>query len=93
VGRDPAAIERTLSLGPVLIRDDPADAQAAIARFHEVNPGMTRAVLAGSADEITERCQAYVDAGFPHLIFHLPSPYDDETLERFASEVRPQLQR
>jgi hypothetical protein len=29
--------------------------------------------------------------GFRHLIFHAPAPYDDETLERFASEVRPLL--
>jgi alkanesulfonate monooxygenase SsuD/methylene tetrahydromethanopterin reductase-like flavin-dependent oxidoreductase (luciferase family) len=91
LGRDEAAIERTVSLGPIAIRDDPADARALVARFHEANPGMTRHVQTGSASQIAEWCRAYVAAGFRHLIFHLPAPYDDETLERFANEVRPQL--
>jgi alkanesulfonate monooxygenase SsuD/methylene tetrahydromethanopterin reductase-like flavin-dependent oxidoreductase (luciferase family) len=91
LGRDEATIERTLSLGPIAIRDDPADARALVARFHETNPGMQRHVQTGSAGEIAEWCRAYVAAGFTHLIFHLPAPFDDETLERFASEVRPQL--
>jgi alkanesulfonate monooxygenase SsuD/methylene tetrahydromethanopterin reductase-like flavin-dependent oxidoreductase (luciferase family) len=92
VGRDPEAIERTVSLGPLLIRDDPAEAKAVIASFHEANPGMQRAVLTGSSDEIAERCRDYVARGFRHLIYHVPPPYDDETLERFATEVRPQLE-
>ena len=91
LGRDEATIERTLSLGPIAIRDDPADARALVARFHETNPGMQRHVQTGSASEIAEWCRAYVASGFTHLIFHLPAPFDDETLERFASEVRPQL--
>jgi alkanesulfonate monooxygenase SsuD/methylene tetrahydromethanopterin reductase-like flavin-dependent oxidoreductase (luciferase family) len=92
LGRDHASIERTLSLGPLLVRDDPAEARAVIARFHEANPGMERAVLTGSASEVAEACRAYVARGFRHLIFHLVPPYDDETLERFATEVRPQLE-
>jgi len=92
VGRDPESIERSISLGPLIIRDDPADAKAVITRFHEANPGMQRSVVTGSVDEIAEHCRAYVDAGFPHLIFHSPTPYDDETLERFAGEVRPLLE-
>jgi F420-dependent oxidoreductase-like protein len=92
LGRDPESIERTVSLGPLLIRDDPAEARAVIGRFHETNPGMRREVLTGSANEIAERCRAYVDKGFRHLIFHLVAPFDDETLERFAGEVKPQLE-
>jgi alkanesulfonate monooxygenase SsuD/methylene tetrahydromethanopterin reductase-like flavin-dependent oxidoreductase (luciferase family) len=91
VGRDPDSIERTVSLGPVAIRDDPAEADRLIARYHERNVGMTRPVLTGSADEIAERVRGYVTRGFRHLIYHLPAPYDDETLERWISEVRPQL--
>jgi alkanesulfonate monooxygenase SsuD/methylene tetrahydromethanopterin reductase-like flavin-dependent oxidoreductase (luciferase family) len=41
VGRDPEAVERTISLGPVLVRDDPADAARVIAGFHERNTDMT----------------------------------------------------
>jgi alkanesulfonate monooxygenase SsuD/methylene tetrahydromethanopterin reductase-like flavin-dependent oxidoreductase (luciferase family) len=89
VGRDPAEIERTISLGPVVIRDDPAEARAVVAAFHERNPGMQRAVVTGSGTQIVEHVQGFVDAGFRHAIFHLPAPCDAETLERFASEVRP----
>jgi alkanesulfonate monooxygenase SsuD/methylene tetrahydromethanopterin reductase-like flavin-dependent oxidoreductase (luciferase family) len=91
LGRDPDQIERTVSLGPMLIRDDPAKAKAAMARFHESNPGMEREVVTGSAAEIAELCQQHADRGFRHFIFHLPAPYDEETLERFATEVRPRL--
>lgn len=91
VGRDPDEIERTLSLGPILIRDDPAEAERAVAAMREHNGGMTRPVPTGSGAFWTERCQAYVDAGFPHLLFHLAPPYDAETLERFVGEVVPAL--
>jgi alkanesulfonate monooxygenase SsuD/methylene tetrahydromethanopterin reductase-like flavin-dependent oxidoreductase (luciferase family) len=46
----------------------------------------------GSGGQITERVQAYVDAGFRHVIYHLAPPFDAETLERFATEVRPAVQ-
>jgi alkanesulfonate monooxygenase SsuD/methylene tetrahydromethanopterin reductase-like flavin-dependent oxidoreductase (luciferase family) len=93
VSRDPEEIERTLSLGPMLIREDPAHAKAVIARFQESNPRMERDVRVGTVDEITELCQRYADVGFRHLIFHMPTPYDEETLERFATDVRPNVGR
>jgi len=89
--RDPDEIERTVSLGPIVIRDDPAAADAVVASFRRDNPGMTRSVLALSGAEMTERAQSYVDVGFHHVIFHMPQPYDDETLERFVTEVKPNL--
>jgi alkanesulfonate monooxygenase SsuD/methylene tetrahydromethanopterin reductase-like flavin-dependent oxidoreductase (luciferase family) len=91
VDRDPAEIELSISLGPVAIRDDPAEAAKLVAGYRDRNTGMTREVMTGSADEIAERTQAYVDLGFRHVIYHLVPPYDDETLERWATEVRPQL--
>jgi alkanesulfonate monooxygenase SsuD/methylene tetrahydromethanopterin reductase-like flavin-dependent oxidoreductase (luciferase family) len=91
VGRDPAEIERTISLGPIVIRDDPADAHAVIASFHARNPGMQRAVVALSGPAMIDHVQGYVDVGFRHAIFHLATPYDPETLERFVTEVRPAL--
>jgi alkanesulfonate monooxygenase SsuD/methylene tetrahydromethanopterin reductase-like flavin-dependent oxidoreductase (luciferase family) len=90
-GRDPAEIERTISLGPVAIRDDPAEAKALVARFHERNPGMTRTVVTGSAEEVTEHVRGFVAHGFRHVIYHLVPPFDDETLERFMTEVKPNL--
>ena len=59
--------------------------------FYEANPGRTATIVSGSADEIAETRRAYVARGFRHIIYHLAPPYDDETLERFAKEVRPQL--
>jgi alkanesulfonate monooxygenase SsuD/methylene tetrahydromethanopterin reductase-like flavin-dependent oxidoreductase (luciferase family) len=91
VGRDSDAIERTLSLGPLVIRDEPADAAAWVANFYQANPGTDRTILSGSADEIATVARGYVERGFRHVIYHLAPPYDDETLERFAKEVRPQL--
>jgi len=89
--RDPDEIERTLTLGPLVVRDDPADADAVIARFHEANPGMDREVVSGSVNEITDLLRRYIAVGFRHIIYHLPAPYDDETLERIATEVKPGL--
>jgi F420-dependent oxidoreductase-like protein len=91
IGRDPATIERTLSLGPLLIRDDPADAAKVIEGFKERNVDMQREVLTGSADQIAERARQYVALGFRHILYHLVPPFDDETLERWANEVKPQL--
>jgi len=91
VGRDQSEIERTVSVGPMLIRDDDADARATIARFHEANPGMQRAVLTGSVAHITDTFGRYTERGFRHVLFHVLPPYDGETLQRFAEEVRPAL--
>ncbi len=91
VGRDTNEIERTLSLGPLAIRDDPADAERLIASYHARNPGMIRPVMTGSPAQLAERIRAYVALGFRHVIYHLVPPYDDETLVRFETEVRPAL--
>jgi alkanesulfonate monooxygenase SsuD/methylene tetrahydromethanopterin reductase-like flavin-dependent oxidoreductase (luciferase family) len=93
VGRDPDEIERTLSLGPLLIRDDGADVTAWEERYRVANPGATRAILSGSSEAIAESVRPYVALGFRHLIYHMPQPYDDETFERFATEVKPALER
>ena len=92
LGRDPDEIERTVSLGPVAIRDDPAEAARLVAGYHERNRAMTRPVVTGSSEQIVEWLRGYVALGFRHLIFHLVPPYDDETLVRFATEVGPALE-
>jgi alkanesulfonate monooxygenase SsuD/methylene tetrahydromethanopterin reductase-like flavin-dependent oxidoreductase (luciferase family) len=92
IGRDPAEIEHTLSLGPMVIRDDPAEAERVVATMRESNGAMTRPMPAMSGAAWTERCQGYVDAGFSHILFHLAPPYDAETLERFLGEVIPALE-
>lgn len=91
IGRDPSEIRHSLSLGPIVIRDDPAEADRVVATMRERNGGMTRPMPAMSGAAWTERCQAYVDAGFSDFVFHLAAPYDAETLERFLGEVAPAL--
>jgi F420-dependent oxidoreductase-like protein len=51
--------------------------------------GVARSVLAGSAQEITDKIRAYVDAGASHIIVHIEPPYDPQLLRRFAKEVMP----
>jgi F420-dependent oxidoreductase-like protein len=91
VERDPTEIELTVSLGPIVIRDDPAEAERVVAGMRERNGGMDRPMPAMSGAAWTERCQGYVDAGFRHILFHLAPPYDAETFERFVGEVIPAL--
>ena len=91
VGRDPAEIERTVSLGPIAIREKDADAKALVAAFHARNPQMQREVVTGSVARMTDHVAGYIAAGYTHAIYHLVPPYDAETLERFANEVMPAL--
>lgn len=91
LGRDFDAIDRSISLGPILIRDDPAEAARVVQSIKDHNRGTERAFDTGSAAQLAERWQGFVDAGFRHLVAHLAPPYDAETLERFATEVIPAL--
>lgn len=91
LGRDFDEIDRSISLGPILIRDDPAEAARVVRDIKAHNRGTEREFATGSPAELAERWQGYVDAGFRHLVPHLAPPYDAETLERFATEVIPAL--
>jgi F420-dependent oxidoreductase-like protein len=50
---------------------------------------IARAVLAGSAQDITAQIREYVDAGATHIIMNIQPPYDPGLLRRFATEVMP----
>jgi alkanesulfonate monooxygenase SsuD/methylene tetrahydromethanopterin reductase-like flavin-dependent oxidoreductase (luciferase family) len=105
VGRDEREVERTVELQRVVIRDT---REAALAReaellahnggaiADEVRPGSAGVesdrIIAGSPDEVVEQLKPYLDAGYRHLICGFPPPYDDETMRRMATEVRPQLE-
>ena len=54
VGRDEAEIERTLGLGLVIIRDDPAEARRMDAVFREHHPGYSDPPKSGTAEQIAE---------------------------------------
>ena len=93
VGRDTASIERTVCPA-VLIRDTPDEArrvyEAALAHNHT---DLTRKdPLLGPPAAIAERLRPHLQLGFRHFIVDLPSPYDQETLERLIGEVKPLLE-
>ena len=95
VGRDPAEIERTTGVGAVFIRDSHADAvkaqKAAFERNGHANVWTDQPV--GTPEEVAEIVAPYLDLGYRHLIGGFPSPHDEESMTRFATEVRPLLER
>src|SRR4029453_7433716 len=92
VGRDQAEIERTLGLGVVVVRGDGAAARRAEGIIRQQHPGYDDAARMGSAAEIAESLQPYVELGFRHIFFDAPEPFDEETIERFVVEVKPMLE-
>jgi len=94
VGRDQAAIERTLEFKPI-IRDDPDEAarvwEAALARAG-TEPAAIRNAWLGSPQKIVDRLEPYAAIGFDTVIIELPAPYDPETIERLATEVKPMME-
>ena len=98
VGRDPGGIERSVNLW-IVIRDTEAQARRAWDEAMErngVEPAKrieeSRPVL-GSPEFVAERLRGYVDAGFATVLYEVPAPYDVETLERLAGEVKPLVDR
>jgi alkanesulfonate monooxygenase SsuD/methylene tetrahydromethanopterin reductase-like flavin-dependent oxidoreductase (luciferase family) len=93
VGRDEREIERTMRMAVTVIRDSRAEAE----RVHEAiferagaEPWPNDPV--GTPEDIYRRCAAYVELGYRHLIFYFPAPYDEETMARLTTEVRPRLE-
>jgi alkanesulfonate monooxygenase SsuD/methylene tetrahydromethanopterin reductase-like flavin-dependent oxidoreductase (luciferase family) len=95
VGRDPVEIERTTSIGTVIIRDSRAEAERVQAAIFERNG---RAPLwkdqpVGTPEDVAERMAPYLAIGYRHFIGGFPAPHDEESMTRFASEVRAILER
>ncbi|HTS14684.1 MAG TPA: LLM class flavin-dependent oxidoreductase [Candidatus Sulfotelmatobacter sp.] len=91
VGRDTNRIERTLEFKP-LIRDDQAEAErvwAEVLANAGTTPPMIRNAWLGSPAQIVARMAPYRALGFDTMIAELPAPYDPETIERLATEVKP----
>jgi F420-dependent oxidoreductase-like protein len=91
-GRDPAAIELTVSF-PIVIRDDvPAARAAALERFHAngVEDMGAGPHLAGPPSLIADELRRFQELGFTTVFARLPAPYDRETIDRLG-EVRALL--
>ena len=93
-GRDVAEITPLTSVRPDLVlRDRVADVEAQLERVRirsraaerpEMNPIHT-------TDALVERLTALWEAGARGYIFYCMAPFDHETIERIANEVRPRL--
>jgi alkanesulfonate monooxygenase SsuD/methylene tetrahydromethanopterin reductase-like flavin-dependent oxidoreductase (luciferase family) len=95
VGRDPAEIERTTNIGTVIIRDSRAEAERVHAAAFERNGSADRWTHQpiGTPEDVAEFIAPYLGIGYRHLIAGFPSPYDEESMTRLATEVRPMLER
>ncbi len=95
VGRDPAEIERTTGRGVVIIRDSRDEACRVFERIFARNGGATPWTdqPVGTPEDVVERLEPFVQLGYRHLIFGFPPPYDEESMRRLISEVKPRLER
>jgi alkanesulfonate monooxygenase SsuD/methylene tetrahydromethanopterin reductase-like flavin-dependent oxidoreductase (luciferase family) len=103
-GRDERTVERTAEIQRVVIREDAAEAwrvQDEILAHNttfqdEVRPGSGSAnrdrAAVGTPDDVFAHLAPMVEAGYHHLICGFPAPYDAESMERMATQVRPRLE-
>jgi alkanesulfonate monooxygenase SsuD/methylene tetrahydromethanopterin reductase-like flavin-dependent oxidoreductase (luciferase family) len=94
VGRDPAEIERTANLGVVVIRDTEAEARRVLGELAAHNGG-ARAwpnQLIGTPEQVAEELGRFMGIGYRHVIGGFPAPFDRESMERLAGEVRPMVE-
>jgi len=98
VGRDLAEIERTINIGPVVVRDSEDEALRVLEGIYERNgnaetwagrPASAQPV--GSPQHIADTLAPFVELGYRHVVFGLPAPYDEETMTRLMTEVKPAL--
>lgn len=95
IGRDPGEIERTTGIGTVIIRDSRDEARRV---FEATFAGNGNARLwedqpVGTPEDVIEKLAPYPEIGYRHLIAGFPNPYDEESMTRLATEVRPALAR
>jgi alkanesulfonate monooxygenase SsuD/methylene tetrahydromethanopterin reductase-like flavin-dependent oxidoreductase (luciferase family) len=94
VGRDPAEIERTTGLGSVIIRDSRAETERVQREIFARN-GRARLWTdqpVGTPEDVAEIIAPFLEIGYRHLIAGFPAPYDEESMTRLATEVRPMLE-
>ena len=47
----------------------------------------------GTPEDVAERLLPFLEIGYRHFVAGFPSPHDEESMTRFATEVRPILER
>lgn len=95
VGRDPSEIERTTGIGTVVIRDSRAEAVRVQRELAQHNGGAApwKDQPVGTPEDVVEKLAPFLEIGYRHLIAGFPSTYDEESMTRLATEVRPRLER
>ena len=91
VGRDESQIERTMGYGSLIIRDDHADGERLAAEINQRNGNSDAIELVTTSAELVEQLSPYLSIGFRHIYFDIPAPFDAETIERLAKEVKSGL--
>jgi alkanesulfonate monooxygenase SsuD/methylene tetrahydromethanopterin reductase-like flavin-dependent oxidoreductase (luciferase family) len=93
-GRDERQIERTYGIGVPLIRDSRTEARRVHSDMfaHNGNAKPWEDQPVGTPEDIVERLAPLMGLGYRHLTCGFPSPYDEETMTRMATEVRPRLE-
>ena len=96
IGRDHTEIERSAFLSPV-VRDTEAEALRFFRTQMEANR-LDESVLddtdiyVTSEERMTELMLAWREIGVSHFIIQTAAPFDEETAERFASQIRPHVE-
>ena len=95
IGRDEREIERTTGVGVVVIRDSRAEAQRVFDRLFENNRVSQKwqDQPIGTPEDVAEHLAPYLEIGYRHLVAGFPSPYDQESMTRLATEVKAILER
>ena len=94
VGRDPTDISVTANIG-IIVRDSAAGIRARLDEIGEVAGFPDYAASNqpyGTSEIVARRLAEYAAVGVREIIAVMPAPYDRETIERLATEVRPRLQ-
>ncbi len=98
VGRDPRTIRRTVGIQPICIRASRADAVEALAAIlarqgggDESRAWAASSPLADTEETVIGFLRGWHEAGAEEVVVDLPTPVDDETLERLAGSVRTRL--
>ncbi len=93
VGRNGDEIERTLLPGMVVVRRTEREVKQVVDHIRRLNRGWDEEPeQAGTPEQLVERLAPYLDIGFHSMYFDFPAPFDRETLELLASQVRPGLE-
>ena len=91
IGRDRSTIGITVNAG-IIVRDTAAAVRARLDELGEVAGYPDYAASNqpyGTPLQVAERLAEYARVGVSEVIAMMPAPYDHETIERLATEVRP----